>query len=128
MKLELDISEFAEKIFLAEGVVDMGAFLSTLIDKEALRLYHVHRSRPKPPELVKPVGRPRQTPAQKRVKELGDILREVYLKQREFYGDEYEQHFGEQERILEAAIEAENLEVLMEFQTTQPWIRRKKNV
>jgi hypothetical protein len=127
MKLEVEISDFAQEMLTKEGVLDFPAYVASLVAREATRLYHIHRSKPKPVEPRAP-GRPRQTPLQKRVKELGDILREVYLRQREFYGEEFEAHFGEQERQLEEAIRTENLDVLLEFQNTQPWVRKKKNV
>lgn len=125
--MEVDITDFAQEMLTKEGVLDFPAYVASLVAKEATRLYHVHRSKPRQRE-VRPVGRPRQTPEQKRIKELGDILREVYLRQREFYGEEFEAHFGEQERQLEEAIRTENLDVLLEFQNTQPWVRKKKNV
>lgn len=125
MELKLQISDFAKEVFEREQL-DPEAYVCELAEREAKRLWHIQRCRPKPKEEVKPVGRPRTSVIQKKVAELGDTLREIYLKQKEFYGTEFEQYFGEQERTLEEAIKNLDLDTLVWFQQKQPWVKRKK--
>jgi hypothetical protein len=119
MKLEIEISELAERM-LGE---DAPSKVSALVEQEALRLWHIERSKPK---AKKPVGRPAQTPEQKMATALGGQLREVYARLKSMYGPDYEKAFGEQEAKLEELIEAQNLNGLIEMNTEQPWVIRRK--
>lgn len=118
MKLEIEISELAAKM-LGE---DANAKISALVEAEALRLWHIERSKPR---AKKGVGRPSLSPEEKMVRQLGFQIREIYAKLKSLYGPDYEKAFGEQEAKLETLIEAQDLDGLIQMNTAQPWVRRK---
>jgi hypothetical protein len=124
VKALVDISEEFAELIGRNSELEPAAYAQTVLDKEAKRLFHVERSKPKTRE-AKPIGRPSISPRQKKVKELAELLRGVYQKKKEFYGVEYEGLYKAQETALEEAIAEESLEKLQLFIDTQPWVLRK---
>lgn len=125
MSIEVQLDEFGEKVLRDSGVKDLQQFTQDLLLREVMRRWHILRSRPKD-KLPSPVGRPPLSPEIKRVRELAETLSSVYLKLREFYGEEdFQRYFGAQYSALEAAIAASDLPTLVEMTEKQPWILSK---
>lgn len=118
MRVEIEISELAEQM-LGDNLKSK---IEQLVVNEAMRLWHIERSKPKEKQ---PVGRPRQSDNEKMVRALGLTLRGIYKRLKELYGPDFEKAFGEQERVLETAIEDGDLDSLIKINTDQPWVRRK---
>lgn len=115
--MELDISELAERM-LGENPARR---IQELVEREALRLWHIERSKPK---AKKPPGRPRLSDQEKAARQYATNLRAVYLRLKELYGESYQTAFGAQEAELEEAIEAGDVAKLVWFHNTQPWVKR----
>lgn len=126
--MQITLSQFAEEVFEKAGINDLPGYLTLLIEREAKRLWHIQRCKPKELKEPKPLGRPGLSVEAKRVRELGDTLKGIYLNLKQFYGPEYEDNFGEQERLLEDAIGRNDLGFLNQMLTQQPWIKRRRNV
>jgi hypothetical protein len=122
VKVTIEVSDFTAEWLAKRG--PLAEVISALADAEAKRLWHVERCRPKPPEERRPVGRPKVAAKTKKVRELGEQLRGIYLKLQELYGARFEELYGAQERQLEQAIAGEDLQTLIWFLDQQPWVKR----
>lgn len=109
--MEIILSEFVEKYIRTPEDA------AQVLEREALRRYHIERSAPRP---RKPTGRPRS----KEFNQRAEMLREIYRKLKKMMGEEFERLFGEQVARLEAAIAEQDMNTLTEIFDTQPWLRR----
>jgi hypothetical protein len=106
----------------AERGLAVDELLRRLIDEGVEKLEHLERSKPR---ARKPAGRPFDSPETGRFKELVHMLQPIYVKLRESFGEDFERVHGEDEKKLEALIQAKDLEGLEEFEKKKPWIKRK---
>jgi hypothetical protein len=121
-------SAFALEIFAKDGIENVERFVYELIEAEAKRRWHIQRSAPKMKDAALPVGRPAVGVKTKRVRELGEALRAIYLRLKELYAEEYTALFAPQEEAMEAAVLTEDLDTLTRIMREQPWNKRGTNV
>lgn len=120
MKLEIEISDLAAQM-LGE---DPRWRIEQLVEHEALRLYHIERSKPKPAEH-RPPGRPRLDEHTKQVRDLGGRLKEIFLKRKSQLGERtFNSMLGVIFQRLLDAIEADDLEALLLMEKERPWTRK----
>jgi hypothetical protein len=118
MKLEIELSELAEHMFGEEPARKV----QDVVEREAQRLWHIERSKPKPKDL-KPAGRPRMTQEERELRELAARLRSVFQKRRVFLGEEvFNRVLGGAYTELESAIERGDQTKLLEIEASKPWI------
>jgi hypothetical protein len=122
MRVEVELSERAEQ-FLGPNQAQT---LARLAEKEALRLWHIERSKPKE-RAVRPVGRPRLSPQVKKAREIADWLGRVYITlQERFSKAGFEEMHGEDYARLRKATAEDDLDTLLGFEKEKPWQKKSE--
>lgn len=99
--------------------------LELIIVREAQRLAHIERSKPKPKAEPRPVGRPPVSSAERQLRELVHHLDGVYGKLRLLYTDAYDAIYKEQEAQYRQMVENKDVVGLALFVKEQPWQKRR---
>ena len=119
MRIEIEISELARQMF-GESLVNTA---QDCIEREAERLWHIARSKPKERDR-KPLGRPPLSMDERRFRELSELLLSVYQKRMEQLGEEFEPTLGPGYQELRNAIDAHDLATLVRIEQEKPWQKR----
>jgi hypothetical protein len=117
MRIEIELSDLAAQMFGEDPALKIQA----CVEKEALRLWYIERSKPKE---RKPVGRPALNVEDRRLKELIGTLQTIYLKLQDQLGLDFATIHGESFARLEALIGAKDLKGLEAFVLEEPWIKK----
>lgn len=121
MKIEVEISEKGER-FLGPNYSEK---VAKLAEKEAQRLWHIERCKPKT-RPVRPLGRPPLAPEVRKAREIARIVGGVYIDLRRTLGNEaFERLHGADYRKLTEAIAHDDLSTLIDFEKGAPWQNRR---
>jgi hypothetical protein len=122
MRVEVELSERAE-LFLGPNHAEA---LAKLAEREAWRLWHIERSKPKE-RPVRPVGRPRLSPQVKKARELAAWIGGVYIVLQERFSKEgFETMHGDDYRRFQKATAENDLDTLLEFEKGTPWQNKSR--